>query len=245
MPVVDISNLFNIYDVLTSTKDADTGTIMYQLGNVTNSEVNSDGAESWSHFGFASRPSEVQPSADDAPQVISIARSDRDLVVAERDVRGQEIYGQLSAGETCLYAAGQDATGQARILLKQDGGINLYSTQGNTSAGQGMGIFINAQEDSITIMNSKGLGIRIDNTHGISIVGKGGNCISLDTTFVIGGDVQIGNLDIGGSLSVAGQCGITGTTQFTGAVTVAGITTLAGPTVINPLTNTPPLKPGP
>ena len=230
MSVFDTSNLFNIYDVLTSTKDDTTGTRTYQLGNVTNSEVTSDGAESWQHFGFASRPAEAVPNGIDAPQTIAIARSDRDLSIAERDVRGQEIYGNLKAGETCLYATGKDSLGQARILLKQDGGINLYTTKGNTSSGQGFGILLNAVDDSITLTNSVGCGIRIS-VDGVQIIGKAGaaGITVSDKVQLSSSTVQVPNLQVLGGITVgAGGANIGGPTVMT---TLSATTCTTGPIV--------------
>lgn len=232
MSTYTMANLFNIYDVLTTEQDPATGTLTAQLGDATNSEVLSENAEIWSHFGFASRPSNVEPNADNAPQVIAIARSDRDLVVAERDTRGQEIYGQLGPGETCLYAGGVLGTGQARVLLKADGAINLYTKAQNDVTKPGMGIFLNAMDDSVTIMNSKGLGIRIDNEHGVMIKGLNENTIILGEKLQLG-DIEVGNIDIGGGCNVMGSLGVVGPTMVasltagetkTGALT-AGVTT--------------------
>jgi hypothetical protein len=241
MSVPQRASLFNIYDVLTSTKDETTGTLTYQLGDAINAEVVSDGAESWSHFGFASRPSEVEPSEEDAPQSISIARSDRDLVIAERDVRGQQIYGNLKAGETCLYAAGKDTTGQARILLKQDGGINLYTKFGNAEGGDGIAILLNAQDDSITLTNSQGVGIRISND-GVQIIGKGGSAgiVVSDKIELSSDTIQVPNLNVLGGLAVgAGGLNVGGPTTLTaltaGVCTTGALTAahLSGPTTLS------------
>ena len=240
MSVLELENLINIYDVMTSTKDDTTGSLTSQLGNVTASEVISDGAETWSHFGFASRPSEALPGSDDAPQVLAIARSDRDLVVAERDVRGQQIYGNLKAGETCLYAAGKDAKAQARILLKADGGINLYTKQGNTDSGLGIAMLINAADDSITLTNSKGIGIRISDD-GVQIIGKGGlaGITVSDKVDISSASVSVPNLNVLGGLAVgAGGMQVGGPSILavttTGALTAAhitGTTTIPSPLV--------------
>jgi hypothetical protein len=135
-------------DILYSEASVDKkNTILVQTGNATVDEANSTGgspAEWWQHVGFASRPSPVSSSGKnaDAAQGIVINRSDFDIVVASRDTRYQSIYGSLKPGETCLYSTGSEGKSQARILLKDNGSINLFTSAGNATGGAGMGIFV-------------------------------------------------------------------------------------------------------
>lgn len=209
---------FNIYDIMATTKDDETGTLTCQLGNAITAQVVTEGAEFWFPPGFAARPSDVQTKPDDSAQAIAISRSDQDMVIATRDVRSQDIYGALKPGETCLYAPGSDTKGQARILLKTDGGINLYTTQANAEGSQGMGIFINAMNNTISILNASGAGIIIGDD-GIQIVSKGGAAgFKVADKIELSGNVTAGNMKVLGGLSVG-----------SGGLTVIGPTTLTAP----------------
>lgn len=135
MSVAKISDIiiFGI-DVLKTTVNAVTSTITAQIGDVVSQSVTSQDAEWWQHVGFASRP--PAPSAGvSACQTVALRRSDRDACIASRDIRGQAIYGNLSDGETCLYAGGPKATGQAKVFLRSDGSASLVTTDTNTSLG--------------------------------------------------------------------------------------------------------------
>lgn len=147
-------------DILKTTVSAKTKSILAQLGDVVNQDIDADNAEWWQHVGFVSRP--PKPLAGKkACQGVVVRKGDHDVVIASKDERGQELAGTLADGETCLYAPGSDGASQARVLLKDNGSINLYTTNGNTSGGPGMGIFINPDDDSISIVNSEGFGIVI------------------------------------------------------------------------------------
>jgi len=117
------------------TDRTDRGLLTAQLGDVIAESAESQQAEVWQSVGFASRPSKATAGSA-AAQAVTIRTSLRDLVVATRDSRSAEMYGQLSDGETALYAAGATGTAQARVLLKDDGTINLVTTDDNTSSGQ-------------------------------------------------------------------------------------------------------------
>lgn len=122
-------------DVLNTTVDNSTQRILAQTGDVVGETTDTDGVEWWQHTGFASRPSKVE-AGKKAAQGVVLKTSDRDVCVASIDGRGLDLYGNLNYGETCLYAAGETGTAQARVILKQDGSISLFTTDTNTSEGQ-------------------------------------------------------------------------------------------------------------
>jgi hypothetical protein len=175
MPAPNLEGMINIYDIMSSTRDAKTNTLTCQIGNAITGEVYSDNAQLWGPLGLASLPSNVAPNPQDAAQVITLARSvGGDLIIGTRDVRNQGTYGkQFGPGDTCLYANGPDGTGQPRILLKGDtGAINLFTKASPTATS--MGIYMNPDTDQISILNSKGHGIIIDQT-GVHIVAGASN----------------------------------------------------------------------
>ncbi len=131
----DLKGIFAIgIDLLKTSVDAVTGKILAQLGSVVGEITDSDNAEWWQHVGFASRPSKAVAGKSSA-QAVVIKRSDHDICVASQDPRSLEMYGNISDGETCVYAAGEDGTSQGRILLKTDGSVSLFTTSTNLSSG--------------------------------------------------------------------------------------------------------------
>lgn len=134
MSNIALNTIFAIVDLLTSIRDANTNTVLVQTGSVTEEYGDCDNAEYWGTIGVASRP--AQPAAkSSAAQGIAIRFGDRHRIIATRDVRGQEIYGNLDEGETCLYAGGPDGAGQARVYLRKDGSVAMVTTHDNTSDG--------------------------------------------------------------------------------------------------------------
>lgn len=117
-------------DVLGTTREPTTKTLLVQAGDVVAGEVASIDAELWQTCGVCSRP--ASPTAGSAAaQAILIRRSDRDVCIAIRDTRANAIYGSLEPGDSCFYAT----SGQARILCKADGSISIVTTSDNTASG--------------------------------------------------------------------------------------------------------------
>lgn len=220
MPINSKSMFYIGTDVLRTDIEGP-NTIIAQVGDAT-AGTSAEPAEMWQQVGFASRPSPVSGTGKniDACQAIVIPRTDYNVVIATRDTRYQDIYGSLKEGETALYATGKDGKSQGRVLLKQDGSINLYSKKGNTSSGKGMGVFIDPMNDQISIINSKGFGIII-NGDGIVLTSKGGSLKLTES-----GDVSLigkGKCQIDGSGIMLGAVGVPGVNSV-----LLGVTGLAG-----------------
>lgn len=224
MGAPSIDTLFNVYDIMSSSVDPTTNTLTCQLGNAITGDVYSDGGEFWGPAGLASLPSNYQKNAQDAPQSISITRSDREIVIAQRYIPGQSIYGtNFSPGDTCLYANGPDGKGQARVLLKGDtGAINLYTTKDNAPGGTGMGLFIAPKSDTIQLINSQGYGIIID-TDGVKIIAGSSAGIQV----LASGDIKsiaTGQNQIDGGSILLGSIGVPLVmSALVGPVGVAGV----------------------
>lgn len=205
-------------DILTTTVNSATKRILAQTGDVVKDAAETDGAEWWQHVGFASRPPKPQ-AGKQAAQAVVLKTSDRDVVIGSVDQRGLALYGNLDHGESCLYAAGEDGEAQARVLLKKDGSINLYTRKGNTSAGAGMIVQIDATNGAIRLINDLGYGIIID-SDGVKIT-SGGACLTL-----AGNDAQLiakGNAQVDGSGVVIGSVAAPGlNSALTGVTGVAG-----------------------
>ena len=185
------------FDILNTTVDKTTKKITCQLGSVVGKTVDTDGAEYWQQVGFASRP--PKPDAGkEAAQAVSIKGGDRDTVIATQDLRGLKLYGSLEHGETCIYAAGEDGKGQARILLKKDGSVALYTLQGNDENGQSCTIQllpsgeihlatpfggISITDGKMTLLSASGAGVECS-ASGVSLLGQ---------TIVANGSVMLGD----------------------------------------------------
>lgn len=120
--------LFDYPDILDSSVDPGTGTVVYQTGNVDGSPGNSDGTELYGPPNYYARP--AQATATDAPQGVAIRRGDHDVVLGVRDVRGaaNALATPLGYGETQLVAPGPGNSGSCNILLNNDGQGNLKIT---------------------------------------------------------------------------------------------------------------------
>lgn len=176
MPAQNLGSIFQVgVDILKTTLSS-TKLILAQIGDVVSKTVESDGNEWWQHVGFVSRPPEASPGVS-ASQAVAIERGDRNVIIASRDTRGASLSGSLQPGETCVYAAG-DGTGQGRILLKADGSVSVYTTDGNVAGGDAVMINAKASDSSISLATKHGCFVIAE--EGISIFHSGGSGIKID-----------------------------------------------------------------
>lgn len=185
MPAPSISSLFSIgIDIIKTTVDAVTRTVLAQTGSVTDSTTESDRVEWWQLVGLISRPPKPQAGVAAAQGVI-IRSGANDVCIASRDLRGQSLAGSISDGETCLYAAGETGTAQARILLKGAGIATIYTTTDNTSSGQSIALQVgptgiswgtpwgalSMDSSGLTIAMSGGAGMKLGTDGTVTIIG--------------------------------------------------------------------------
>lgn len=134
--MMGLGDIFRIgIDILTTTVNKTTNAILAQTGNVVGEVAESDNDEWWQHYGFFSRPPKPQPGKA-ACQGVKIESGGRNAIVASRDIRGLELYGNADHGESGIYSAGEDGKGQARVICKKDGSINVFTTDTNTADGE-------------------------------------------------------------------------------------------------------------
>jgi hypothetical protein len=127
--------LFDIgVDVLNVTVDAVTGIMTAQTGDAVKGIADASSTEIWQQWGFASIPSPPANGSNGA-QCLKIKRGVVDIIFGGRDARAGQIWGNLKPGETCMFATGAAGAGQARVLLKQDGSVTLYTTDTNAVGG--------------------------------------------------------------------------------------------------------------
>lgn len=176
---------------------ADTKAIMAQTGDAATGEVEADNVTWMQHVGLISRPPKPVAGKQSA-EAVSLRFHDHDVIVASRDLRGLELAGQLGEGETCIYAAGPDGQGQARLLVKGDGAIAMYALKGNAPGGDSVtmqllpsgeihlaGPFggLSITDGKVTMMTGAGAGVQLD-ASGVSLLGQ---------TIVANGSVVLGD----------------------------------------------------
>ena len=204
-------------DILSTTISKTTGSILAQLGNVVAGTTDSDNAEIWGPGGggFISRPSNPTPGQA-ACQAVKYSASDRDVIIASRDLRGQLLAGNLQPGESCMYGGGATGASQGRILCKADGSVAIFTTQGNAAGGTGV-TFQVLPDGSINMGGPFG-GITI-NSSGISIVHSSGSGLLLNAAgatlsgqavAINGGSVSLGAGATPATPVVWGPVGISG-----------------------------------
>ena len=189
-------------DIMNTSVSVKTKKILAKTGsNIGEGQSDSDNVEWWQHVGFASRPANPVKGKQ-AAQAITIRSGTIDCAIASQDLRGLDLYGQLSPGETCLYATGPDGSSQGRILIKGDGSVNIFTRKDNSSGGAGMGVFVNA-DGSVSIASHNGAAILVGNDGSIKMFnGSGGVQVLPD------GHIKLAsgsNIDISGaSVSLGG-----------------------------------------
>ncbi len=156
MAAFSIKTLLSFADVISSELKGEKNALMYSVGNLADKEAAFE-AEYWGTPGIACRPAKANPdAASGTAQALSVNSSGNNIILAMRDLRTNEMFGQLGEGETAVYCSHQ-----GRMLLKDDGSINLFTTEGNVNGGPSMGVFI-ASDGSIKAVSSKGSAMIID-----------------------------------------------------------------------------------
>jgi len=194
----DLRSLFQLgADILSSRIDRVTRKVLLQIGNVAGEVAEGDNVEQIQHNGFVSRPPNPE-AGKKASQAFIIRRGDHDVSIAEQDLRGLELAGELGPGETCVYAAGADGKGQARLLLKGNGAIAMYALEGNEPGGASVtvqclpsgeiniaGPFggMQVKDGKLTIMSGSSAGVQLD-ANGVSLLGQ---------TIIANGSVVLGD----------------------------------------------------
>lgn len=244
MPAPSLSEAIQVgVQILKTIVSTKTKKILAQTGSVVGEgQTEADNVEWWQHVGFASRPSEPE-AGKEAAQAVVIRRGNFDAAIASQDLRGLSIYGNLAPGETCMYASGPDGTAQARLLLKKDGSINLFTKEGNETGGAGMGIFINP-DGSVSIASHNGAAILLGDDGSVKVFNEsGGIQIKADGHVKIasGSKVEIS----GGSITMGGPAALPLAVgpQVVAALTALQIEIAAIAATLVAVSNIPPLLP--
>lgn len=117
---------------------------------------------------------------------------DDGIIMAIRDARTADVYGDMSPGDVCLHSVGPNHP--SKLLLKETGHFGLMSKTG----GKDYGIFYDPSTGAITIQGKGGV-IQIGSDD-IKISSKGGSWISLSNVITMDGSmIALGQ-------AVAGSC---------------------------------------
>lgn len=236
--------LFQIgVDILNTSVSTKTRKILAQTGsNVGQGQVDADNVEWWQHVGFASRPAKPVKGKE-AAQALVVRTGTIDAAIASQDLRSLPVYGELDHGETCLYAGGVDGKAQGRVLLKKDGSVNIFTKSGNTSGGNGMGIFVNP-DGSISIASHNGAAVLIETDGSLKLFnGSGGIQIKADGSVNVAssGKLQVSgaSVTLGGPAAQPIALALPTTTALTAiAASLAAIYAVVnGNTPATPVTN--------
>lgn len=194
--------------VLGTTVSEKTKRVMAQVGSVVGKgQAYADNIEWIQHPGILSRPPKAV-TGKTATAAVVLRVGNREIAIGSFEERGLGNAGSLAEGETCIYAAGPDGSSQGRILLKKDGGINIYSRKGNEADGGGMVIQLDASGNAIRLLNADGYGIIIDED-GVKITAK-------DAALTLGSDGAI-------SLVGTGKCQLDGSSICLGSTAAPGV----------------------
>lgn len=113
----------DVLEIMNVTQEED-HLLTAQLGDAYGGTPVSDGAEVWHHAGFSSKPGVAEPGKA-AAQAVVLVRGGRDIILASRDVRAPGP--PLRDGETAIFNCGADGTGTSRVLIRNNGDIEIYS----------------------------------------------------------------------------------------------------------------------
>lgn len=224
-PYQEVQENLTIADILAvnSGSSATNGSITLTLGNATTGEVYTQNAILFNGAGLYSVPLPSGTIASNGTftasqislqgaQAVCWVRNDQWIALSVRDTRAQTNPGNIQAGELALQVPG--AAG--RVILKQDGSVNLYTLNGGNS----MGVFVSPGDNALQAVNSNGYGLNIADSS-VSI--------SASTSAPQGGSLVIED---------SGAVNLTGTkqTQIDGANIVLGSQVVAelNTAVINP-----------
>lgn len=126
------SQMFDVgKDILSAEADPNTGAIIGQIGNATDSTADSDRFELWGppgYYAVPAPPTAGQPSC----QAVALRCGDHDIVIGTRDPRDAKAIGNLKPGDRAWCAG---FPGQGRLYLRADGSVCLLTKDDNTPTG--------------------------------------------------------------------------------------------------------------
>jgi hypothetical protein len=110
------------------------GSLVAQIGDVQNEDVESYQAQWVQQSGFASIPPNAVPNQTASEGVI-LHTEYRDYVIGCRDFTTQNNYGNLGSGEACMYGAGASGTAQGKVICKGNSAVTIQTTDSGDASG--------------------------------------------------------------------------------------------------------------
>lgn len=169
------------------------GLVKFQVGDFATSEVITDDVELIGPSGYIGLP--CKPSSSGNAQAVILQDGSNEFVKGFREARTSGAYGNLSWGEVAIFALGPNATGQGRIIMKDDGTtsrVSIVVKKGNDPGGA-VSILQMASDENITISNSKGQVIQMNSNGDTVMTNKDGKA---SFTLLANGDITVAGNNI-------------------------------------------------
>lgn len=138
-----------VYDILASDRDADTGEIRVNIGDSLTEEGETLGSSLWAADGFFGRPND--PTEDGACQALYHVEGNQQRVIATKDNRFTAAYFDLEEGDRAIVTDGSPKF----FIKKATHQIALYTENGGDSANP-MQINLNGDVGTIDISTADG-----------------------------------------------------------------------------------------
>ena len=207
------SRLFGFgQDVLNVAFDQVTGVMIAQTGDAINGVTGASNVEIWQPWGLVSNPGVATPGSS-AAQGLLVHGGDRDILIAGRDLRTANSFGNCPPGRTVLFSS----TSAAKVVVSEDGSVTMFTTDSGQLGGNG--VMCRLAPDGFTVLGPwgalvlDGTGFHVT-THGgptLDMGGVGGlpgPFAALGSSFVVSGcgvcQLDAANVALGPALSPTG-----------------------------------------
>ena len=221
-----------ITNIIGSTVSSIAGKVLLKvgafLGSFSKSIITAGDSQSWTHYGFISRPNDADETG--SAEAITWRQGNTVHSMATRDLRDHKAIGALSVGDSMLYAT-VDKEAFAGVICKGDNGqVTIYAPCEIGNDGKATGahvICVDPAQNAISIVHKDSHSIILKNDGIILASGSGREIVRITNDAIqLCGDISlIGSVNVAGKLNVTDQTIMT--TVSAGAVTA---THLAGAT---------------
>jgi len=138
-----------VYDILASDRDADTGEIRVNIGDSLTAEGETIGSSYWAADGFFGRPND--PTDEGACQALYHVEGNQQRVIGTKDNRFTSAYSEMEEGDRAIVTDGSPKF----FLKKATQQVALYTENGGDNT-KPMIIDLNGADGIITLSVSDG-----------------------------------------------------------------------------------------